>query len=497
MKKMVIAWIMLLLCGQIAPAQNQYPTSGRVLYQKFYQGMDAHIAQWNFSKRVDKPLCFTTDVLGKENSALLTTRECNPTFETNIPLGSFKKGTIVTTFKVGDIRNRTKVEDDSILSYLQDMFQTSQVDKLRGADIFYFYNGVYMKLDKDLNVLGESVPSWEKRRYKITQCFDLGIRTEEWMTAVVTFEPDSARTTYYVNGRKAMLNQVLFNQTTANGGYLGYTQVGDVSINDVAIYNRLLTTKEIVALTGTSGESALTNVEPVKPKLEIMIFWFGAYVQIGFAVLFLIINVLTKRWSFRGNYLIMLTPIIFAYVHGMLPVYSVGNFFFQGEPFINFPDTFLAQIDYVTRYYLPGVMVSLLAYCSASFVKADLKIRQSSWRKYADMAAVYIGIPLLCTGLGTIGAFILLAFIIYRLVIAALETVKETNYVTVHKVRVSTGQVVDSRTGGPMGLLIYLGVMLIVVLLVGYVVSTIIIWLFNFMFIYQAIRNYFRGKLND
>ncbi len=204
-------------------------------------------------------------------------------------------------------------------------------------------------------------------------------------------------------------------------------------------------------------------------------------------------NAAHKR-IYDGKWWIIAIAIACVYIHGLVPSISLG--ILNTDQYAAFPDGFFPQIGYLTKYLLPGVLFSTIAYCATSFAvryqnRRGQYVMPSELKNDINLkdVATYAGKPLLgaLAALGAVGLGVAAA--IYGMV-NAVGTAKmdKVTYKSAQSGRVLRTGSELSAVG--MGNIMFAFFAFAAVLLAVYFISSIVLSLFSLIFIYNAIKNY-------
>lgn len=199
---------------------------------------------------------------------------------------------------------------------------------------------------------------------------------------------------------------------------------------------------------------------------------------------------------FNGKWLVVLAAVVAVFVKGIIG--ATG--FFGTSSVTGMPDGFLAQIWFISKFMLPGVMVSAVAYVACSFgprwrnlkesltiMPKHLKDSESTRRRKLIAACIICGGSLLSMFAGAVAGVAALALLVAVVGYAALNIF--ANNSTQKEVWVyNNGRRETHETLNPTGLLMAGGI-IVVAIIVVYFASSIVIFLFNLAFIYKFIQN--------
>lgn len=493
-------------------AAQSYPKNGLIFSKEFREGMDVSTVRrahndvpkgktwvfFNEFKDADPPIRFAAGKDGKEGTSLYTRIKEKVGIKTTTRMP--EKGTVIATFKVGAMKDRNEEGIEAL--WFAKVFMPGLVGNSEESttDVFFVRpTHVKLTLNKDLHLVQEekiSRDSMNVRQMYYTYNADLGFKYDEWTTVAVTYDTDKETTTYYANGRKAEFKD----QRSRVGDEpsnirLGYTELGDVNISDIAIYNRVLSEKELLALTG-GGSKEFTSVETPLAKPYVRMNWTLAWVQLGLAALFILINIFTGRFAFRPKLALIggglaILCVFLKELMPVIPVLSQAISTLAGKMPLNFPITLMDQFSYVAMYELPGVLVSLFLCFSVSFV--DDFEDYSKGQKLLRMLLPF-GILILVSVVGAFGAVALLVLLGVAIVaglVVSLGSAKSDWYKNVR-----TGEIFsDMGTGFASNLIVLVGAMVVIILILFFL-SRLWVFLFNFWFIYIFVKNFIKGTLD-
>jgi hypothetical protein len=201
---------------------------------------------------------------------------------------------------------------------------------------------------------------------------------------------------------------------------------------------------------------------------------------------------------YNGKWWIFLIAIICVYVKGIIPEFSLG--LLDNNNLIGFPDGFMNQMWYLSKYILPGVLISAIAYYATSFgvryrVKAgetiqanDLKT-QSRSKQIMIFSGVAVGGGLLSIAGGAVAGIVAVILVIAAVVFVGTSIIAKHGTVKEVWINRNNGHREIREGGNPMAI----GVVLAIfagVLFAMYFVSGIILFLFNLVFLYKFAQNY-------
>lgn len=202
---------------------------------------------------------------------------------------------------------------------------------------------------------------------------------------------------------------------------------------------------------------------------------------------------------YNGKWWIILTGVVAVYIHGLVPEISLG--FFDNDSLIGMPDGFLPQIWYLSKYILPGVIISAIAYFAAAFgyryqkkkgdtvLIKELQEKADSNKKMLLIAGAVVGGGLLTIIGGVVAGAVAIGLLVVGLGYIALSMFNKHGSLKEVRINRITGEKRVSESLNPTGIMLAAGIFFGVIIAL-YLVSGIIIALFNVVFIYKAIQNY-------
>jgi hypothetical protein len=203
--------------------------------------------------------------------------------------------------------------------------------------------------------------------------------------------------------------------------------------------------------------------------------------------------------KYNGKWWIFLVALACVYIRGLIPEISFG--LLDNNHLIGMPDGFLAQVWYLSKYILPGVIISAIAYYAASYglrwricagaevLLTDLKRKTDSVKQTYLVAGVAIGGSLLVVVGGAIAGVVAIGLIIAGLAFAGTAIIGKHGTIKEVWVNRSSGNRRVVESANPMAFGVVAAIFGAVILAM-YFFSGIIIALFNVLFIYKAIQNY-------
>ena len=199
---------------------------------------------------------------------------------------------------------------------------------------------------------------------------------------------------------------------------------------------------------------------------------------------------------FNGKWQVVLAAVVAVFVKEIID----ANSFIGTSSVTGMPDGFWAQMWFISKFMLPGVMVSAVAYVACSFgprwrnlkesltiMPKHLKDSESTRRRKLIAAGIICGGSLLSMFAGAVAGVAALALLVGVVGYAALNIF--VNNSTQKEVWVyNNGRRETHETMDPTGLLMAGGIIAVAILVV-YFASSIVIFLFNLAFIYKFIQN--------
>ncbi|MFI3318225.1 MAG: hypothetical protein SNH88_03455 [Rikenellaceae bacterium] len=141
------------------------------------------------------------------------------------------------------------------------------------------------------------------KRYFKDYRIDLGIKRGEWTTLIVSFDATKSEVRFTANGRTETLYDPGINEKYKNSSkeinqYLRFdVNKGDIEddkdpalmsyVDDVVIYNRILTDDELIAIAGVDGKLVTVKTPTEKPRM--VIIWQITLFQMVCAVLIVLL----------------------------------------------------------------------------------------------------------------------------------------------------------------------------------------------------------------
>jgi len=438
--------------------------------------------------------------------------------------------------------------------------------------------------------------------------FDIGLKDNQWITLVSTWDYAKHTVTFYANGKKYAINNHSVKLSSRNGytktdrkeGGLGSYQI---DVDEIYVYNRALTESELIALCGVNGE--IVEVERSLAKASVKMNWQWALIQLAVAVLCLFFlnvrrkemepltvtgmeiirgasdqngvlkdeakadelierafsdwgalvttdnpeypympmrypgdkkemqrsvtnfqeslqyadpknsdfltkaNIFVKAYNaaytrvFNGKWWIILIAVAAVYVRGLIDGADTG-LIGSSSDYTAMPDGFFPQIWYLSKYVLPGVIISAITYFACSF---EVRYRSkkdtidvapkhldttSNNKRMFIIAGMAVGGGLLATVGGAVAGVVAVFALIAVAGYAALNMfVKHGSQKEVWTY--SSGRKETHETMNPAGIMLAVGIFVAAVIAV-YLISGVVIFLFNIIFIYQFIRNFIFKK---
>jgi hypothetical protein len=212
-------------------------------------------------------------------------------------------------------------------------------------------------------------------------------------------------------------------------------------------------------------------------------------------------NLFVRTWNsaqlrnFKGVWWVFLVAVVAVYCRGLLDSYGffgIGD----GSSYDGLPEGFWKVVIYLSKYSLPGVLISGIAYGAASFIpryrtlageEVDPKHINDTYdtKKMLIIAGGAIAASLLSVVFGVVGFLAVIA-------VAGFAFLRYFNFDSLSMTEVtkySSGRVEKKEVMNPAGLMMFFGI-IIGAIFVAYFASVIIIFLFNILFIVQALINY-------
>ncbi len=203
---------------------------------------------------------------------------------------------------------------------------------------------------------------------------------------------------------------------------------------------------------------------------------------------------------FNGKWWVVLAAVVAIFVKGIFDGLDLGIPGI-GDSHTGMPDGFWAQLWYISKFMLPGVMISAVAYVACSFGPRWRNLKESltilpehltqsamSRRRQLTTAGLLCGGALLSMVAGAVAGVAAIALLAAVVGYAALNLF--ANHSTQKEVWVySNGRRETHETMNPTGLVMAGGI-IIVAIVVVYFASSIVIFLFNLAFIYKLIQNH-------
>lgn len=200
---------------------------------------------------------------------------------------------------------------------------------------------------------------------------------------------------------------------------------------------------------------------------------------------------------FNGKWWVLVAAVVAIFVKG---IFDGLDLHIIGSSHTGMPDGFWAQIWYISKFMLPGVMISAVAYVACSFgprwrnlkenravLPAHLADSASTYRRKMIAAGVVCGGGLLSMVAGAVAGVAALALLAAVVGYTALNFF--ANHSTQKEVWVySNGRRETHDTMDPTGIVLAGGVVVVAIVAV-YFASSIVLFLFNLAFIYKLIQN--------
>lgn len=203
---------------------------------------------------------------------------------------------------------------------------------------------------------------------------------------------------------------------------------------------------------------------------------------------------------FNGKWWVVLAAVVAIFVKGIFDGLDLGIPGI-GDSHTGMPDGFWAQLWYISKFMLPGVMISAVAYVACSFGPRWRNLKESltilpehltqsamSRRRQLTTAGLLCGGSLLSMVAGAVAGVAAIALLAAVVGYAALNLF--ANHSTQKEVWVySNGRRETHETMNPTGLIMAGGIIIVAIVIV-YFASSIVIFLFNLAFIYKLIQNH-------
>ncbi len=200
---------------------------------------------------------------------------------------------------------------------------------------------------------------------------------------------------------------------------------------------------------------------------------------------------------FNGKWWVVLAAVVAVFVKGIFDGYELLG---MGSCPTGMPDGFWAQVWFISKFMLPGVMVSAVAYVACSFgprwrnlkesltiMPKHLKDSEVPRRRKLITAGIICGCSLLSMVAGAVAGVAALALLVAVVGYAALNIF--ANNSTQKEVWVyNNGRRETHESMNPTGLILAGGI-IVAAIVVVYFASSIVIFLFNLAFIYKLIQN--------
>jgi hypothetical protein len=182
-----------------------------------------------------------------------------------------------------------------------------------------------------------------------------------------------------------------------------------------------------------------------------------------------------------------------------VPEFSYG--LLNNNDLTGMPDGLFAQLWYLSKYILPGVVISAIAYYATSFglryrVRAgdevlynDLNNKPADRKKRLTIAGIAVGGGLLAIIGGSIAGIVAIVLVIGGVVFAGISIFAKHGTVKEVWVNRNTGQKQIVDAANPMAIGVALAIFAGAILAM-YFLSGLVIALFNVIFIYMAVKNY-------
>ncbi|MPM54107.1 hypothetical protein SDC9_100880 [bioreactor metagenome] len=499
-----------------------YPKNGQVFGKEFHQGMDTTALvttvdgkflwvidrinrgstkkipenrSWVFyndNREAKTPISFTQGIDSTDGTALWSRIDDMMGIKTTT--ATPKYGTVICTFKVGEKKDRNyENAGNKFIARVTDFAFgiNNEIQMVYIPAISFDF-----ELDENLNIL-TSVER-EKNYSNIsnyTYMANLGLQRDEWQTVVITYDCDKKQLTYFANGKKLEYSKTslrwdeVYTNPKNMEFQLARSDIGDVAVSKIAIYNRTLSDKEILSLTGGGEKSfAETKGELKPPPIDVNRGW--AWFLLVFTLIVTLINIFTGRHQFNPELTLLFgfVAILMVYIKGMVPVLPIGNLFVgYADTGINFPTSTWEQLNYVTKYKLPDILLTFIALIALSYSKEDDYSDMSPMRKILNFLVPYGSIVLLYVASGYGAAVLLGAVALLILSSLGEQAFHHTEYPVYAIINKETGQILRYEQGSPGGA-IFFGIFIVIVLiLIAYLFSSLYLFLFKIYFLFLLV----------
>lgn len=200
---------------------------------------------------------------------------------------------------------------------------------------------------------------------------------------------------------------------------------------------------------------------------------------------------------FNGKWWALVAAVVAVFIKGIFDGLDLG---LVGSSHTGMPDGFWAQLWYISKFMLPGVMISAVAYVACSFgprwrnlkennavLPSHLEDSAAARRRKLVAAGIVCGGGILSMVAGAVAGVAALALLVAVVGYTALNLF--ANHSTQREIWVyNNGRKEEHETLDPTGLVMAGGIVVVAVIAV-YFASSIVIFLFNLAFIYKLIQN--------
>ena len=202
---------------------------------------------------------------------------------------------------------------------------------------------------------------------------------------------------------------------------------------------------------------------------------------------------------FNGKWWVLVAAVVAIFVKGIFDGLDLGIPGI-GDSHTGMPDGFMAQLWYISKFMLPGVMISAVAYVACSFgvrwrnLKESLTILPShlkdietaNRRKMITAGLICVGglLSMVAGAVAGVAALALLAAVVGYVALNLFANHSTQKEVWIY----NNGRRETHETMDPAGLVMAGGIVVAAIVAV-YFASSIVIFLFNLAFIYKFIQN--------